>query len=213
MGGSPLPTYTECRIRGWMGKQRGGLRPGALGLLVPAFPRLRSTRPTVSRVRGGTWPPVREFGMDFWQGQTQVQAWICWGERQVRHMASRCPTRSCWGPPTGDLSSLPTPAGLGDFPLPPSIGGRGDGYSDLRQLSGEPSPVSGAESRGPWLPGSLAGPGWKKTWWVAQGTGCWVPEVPRSRESSDLLIRCHQGHCRWSQLRLWHLIPNGDVSA
>lgn len=109
MGGSPLPTYTERRIRGWMGRQRGRLRPGALGLLVPAFPRLRSTRPTVSRVRGGTWPPVREFGMDFWQGQTQAQAWICWGERQVRHVSSPCPTGSSWGPLTRDLSSLPTP--------------------------------------------------------------------------------------------------------
>lgn len=31
---------------------------------APAFPRPWSTRPTVSRARGGTWPPVREFGMD-----------------------------------------------------------------------------------------------------------------------------------------------------
>lgn len=67
---NPLPTHTERA--GWVSGR-------LLGLLVPAFPRLRSTRPTVSRVGGGTWPPVREFGMDFWQGQTQAQAWIWWG--------------------------------------------------------------------------------------------------------------------------------------
>ena len=105
----------EPRLRGCLGRQRGRLRPGALGLLVPAFPRLRSTRPTVSRVRGGAWPPVREFGMDFWRGQTQAQARICRGERQVRRASSPCPPRSSWGPLTGDLSSLPPPAGLGDF--------------------------------------------------------------------------------------------------
>lgn len=53
----------------------------------------------MSRVLGGTWSPVREFGMDFGQEETQAQAWICWGEGQVRQLSSPCPAGP-WGPLT-----------------------------------------------------------------------------------------------------------------
>lgn len=47
---------------------------GAQGYLIPAFLRLRSTRPIASRVGLGTWSPAREFGMDFKKWKTQAQS-------------------------------------------------------------------------------------------------------------------------------------------
>lgn len=47
---------------------------GALGHQIPAFLSLQSTRSIASRVGLGTWPPSREFGMDFKQRKTQAQS-------------------------------------------------------------------------------------------------------------------------------------------
>lgn len=66
--------------------------------------------------------------MDFGQGQTQAQARICGGEGRSDPLFPLPPR------PLG-------PAGLGDPQPPPPP----NGYSDLRRLSGKPSPVSGAE--------------------------------------------------------------------
>lgn len=55
------------------------------------------------------------------------------------------------------------------------------------------SPVQfqGAELRGPWLPSSLAGPSWKKAWWVAVLTR--GPEVAGSGEPGDLSYQVSLG--------------------
>lgn len=69
---SQLPQSNGSEAR-WVGRE-AGRGSGTLGLLVPAFPSLWSTRPTVvSRVAGGSWAQVREVGMDFGQGQAQAQ--------------------------------------------------------------------------------------------------------------------------------------------
>lgn len=68
--GVVLSPHPACPEPGVGGRARAGFP-------VPAFPRLWSTRPMVSRVGGLTWPPANEFGMDFRQGQTQAHAQIC----------------------------------------------------------------------------------------------------------------------------------------
>lgn len=51
-----------------------------------------------------------------------------------------------------------------------------------------------------------SGPGWK-AWRVAQGTGAEAQACSGwEGEPGTSSIRCLQGHCRWSRLRLWYLI-------
>lgn len=100
----------------------GGYLVRGPGLPVPAFPRLRSTRPTVSVVEMGAWPPVRDVGVAFGRGQTWAQAWLCRGEGQVRHRSS--PALPGPGPPHLRLWTLsPHPRWPWGPPHPPSTGG------------------------------------------------------------------------------------------
>lgn len=107
--------------RGWGSGGGQGTPSSGPGLPVPAFPRLRSTRPTVSIAEVGAWPRVRDVGMAFGRTQTRAQAWL-WGKGEVRHHCS--PTLPGPGPPHLRPWTLsPHPRWPWGPPRPPSTGG------------------------------------------------------------------------------------------
>lgn len=116
---SQLPQSDGSGAR-WVGRDAGGgWEPG---FLVPAFPSLRSTRPTVSRGAGGAGPPVRGCGMDFRQEQTQAQIQIC-QEKGRSTLPPACQLLGCPGPRPSPRPPFPPAVGLSGLPLPPSAGG------------------------------------------------------------------------------------------
>lgn len=150
---SQLPQHDESGAR-WVGRDAGGgWDPGSL---VPAFPSLWSTRPTVSRGVGGAGPPVRGCSMDFRQEQTQVQTQLCRQEGQFN--AAPCPSALgvSW-PETFPPSPLPTCY----WPQwsPPSSICRGMAIVTPGGCQASSVWFGGTEWREPWL---AVGSGWRK---------------------------------------------------